>query len=144
MARNLLDLANSLERKAGRIEKAASTLAKNVAQSIVGNLANVTPVDTSKALSNWQVGLIDAPDSSIEPFFPGQKGSSKRSSANATIKAAKRILGGKKPGEVIYISNVLPYIARLNDGYSNQTPAGFVERAVLIGRKEVKKSKLKV
>ncbi len=64
-------------------------------------------------------------------------------SAAETINQARAVLATKKPGQKIYITNNLPYIRRLNDGYSKQAPAGFVERAVLIGRKMRKNFKIK-
>ena len=143
MAKGLLDLATSLEKKAKAIDEAASKLAVDTALTIVGDLAFKTPVDTSQALSNWQVSLGSPVDSKIPPYYPGEGGSTRNSSAQSTIDAAKNALKQKRPGVTIYISNVLPYIRRLNDGYSKQAPAGFVERAVLIGRKTIKKAKLR-
>jgi hypothetical protein len=143
MAKGLLDLATSLEKKAKAIDEAASKLAVDTALTIVGDLAYKTPVDTSQALSNWQVSLGSPVDSKIPPYYPGEGGSTRNSSAQSTIDAAKNALKQKRPGVTIYISNVLPYIRRLNDGYSKQAPAGFVERAVLIGRKMRKNFKIK-
>lgn len=143
MAKSLLDLANSLERKAALLDKAASDAAVEVALTIVGDLAYKTPVDTSQALSNWQVGLGAAVSGKIGPHYPGQKGTTQRASAQETISAAKAVLANKKPGQEIHITNNLPYIRRLNNGYSGQQPAGFVERAALIGRKIVEKFKIK-
>jgi len=143
MAKGLLDLATSLEKKAKAIDEAASKLAVDTALTIVGDLAFKTPVDTSQALSNWQVSLGSPVDSKIPPYYPGEGGSTRNSSAQSTIDAAKNALKQKRPGVTIYISNVLPYIRRLNDGYSKQAPAGFVERAVLIGRKMRKNFKIK-
>jgi hypothetical protein len=143
MAKGLLDLAASMERKAKAIDAAASQLAVETAQTIVGDLAFKTPVDTSQALSNWIVTL-DAPSTGkIKPHFPGEGGSSQKSSAGETINQARAVLAKKKPGQKIYITNNLPYIRRLNDGYSKQAPAGFVERSVLIGRKMRKNFKIK-
>ena len=143
MAKGLLDLVTSLEKKAKAIDEAASKLAVDTALTIVGDLAYKTPVDTSQALSNWQVSLGSPVDSKIPPYYPGEGGSTRNSSAQSTIDAAKNALKQKRPGVTIYISNVLPYIRRLNDGYSKQAPAGFVERAVLIGRKMRKNFKIK-
>ncbi len=143
MAKSLLHLANSLERKATAIEEAASQTAVDTALTIVGDLAYKTPVDTSQALSNWQVTLDAPANGKIGPHFPGVQGSSQRSSAAETISRAKAVLANKKPGQVIFITNNLPYIKRLNDGYSAQAPAGFVERAALLGRKMVAKFKIK-
>lgn len=142
MARTLLDLAISLERRVDKLDKQASDAAVQVTLTILGDLVYVTPVDTSQALSNWQVELNDPASDKIPPYYPGEQGSTQRASAQATIQAARAVLRGKKPGDKIYLSNVLPYIRRLNDGYSAQAPAGFVERAALLGRKHAKKVKI--
>jgi hypothetical protein len=93
-----------------------------------------TPVDTSQALSNWQVGLNSPVDDRIPPLVPGQKGSTQAASSTAALAIAEQTLLLKKAGETIYISNALPYIRRLNDeGYSPQSDH-FVERAVLAGK----------
>lgn len=143
MAKGLLDLATSLEKKAKAIDEAASKLAVDTALTIVGDLAFKTPVDTSQALSNWIVTLETPSSDKIKPHFPGEGGSTQRASAAETINQARAILAKKKPGQKIYITNNLPYIRRLNDGYSKQATAGFVERSVLIGRKMRKNFKIK-
>jgi len=143
VAKSLLDLAESLERKAKAVDAAASELAVKTAETIVADLAFATPVDTSQALSNWIVTL-DAPSSDkVLPHYPGEGGSTRNASAQETINRAREVLRGKKPGQRIYITNSLPYIRRLNEGYSGQAPAGFVERSVLIGRKMKAKFQLK-
>jgi len=143
MAKSLLDLADRLEKKAKAIDEAASQNAVDTALAIVGDLAYKTPVDTSQALSNWIVTLESPSGQQIKPHFPGSQGSTQRASAAETLNLAKLVLRNKKPGQAIFITNNLPYIRRLNDGHSTQTPAGFVERAVLIGRKMRKKFKIK-
>lgn len=142
MANDLLSLAVSLEGKAKAIDEAASKTAVDTAMAIVGDLAYKTPVDTSQALSNWRVTLDSPATGTIAPHYPGIQGSSQRASAAETINAAKSVLANKKPGQAIFITNNLPYIKRLNDGYSAQAPAGFVELAVLIGRKMLAKFKI--
>ena len=72
---SLLDLANRLEKKAAAYEKKASKKAVDAALAIVGDLLFETPVDTSRALSNWQVSL-DAPiNYSIQAYYMGDQGS---------------------------------------------------------------------
>lgn len=139
----LRNLAANLRKRVGEIDKQANQLAIRTAETIVGDLVQVTPVDTSQALSNWQVGVGAKPDDSIGPYFPGEGGSTQSASASAALDAARQVLRTKKPGQTIYISNVLRYIGRLNEGSSSQAPAGFVERAVLLGRKYVQRSKLR-
>lgn len=142
MPRNLLDLAKRLDGVTKNIEKAASDQAVRVAQTIVGDLAYSTPVDTSKALSNWVVSLETPFLGILPPHYYGESGTSQRASAAETINKARTILKGKRPGQTIFISNNLPYIRRLNDGYSRQAPAGFVERAALIGRRLLRNFKV--
>lgn len=142
MAKTLMDLAKRMYAIAAEIPAANSKLAVKVALTVVGDLSYKTPVDTSKALSNWVVTLGGPNVGIIPPNFPGIKGSSQGASAAEALAKAKAILANKKPGQSIFITNNLPYIRRLNDGYSRQAPAGFVERAVLIGRKQVEKAKV--
>lgn len=135
MARTLANLASSLRKRIPAIEAAGNRAKIRVAETILGDLVFVTPVDTSRALSNWQVTL-DAPvPSSINPYFPGSSGSTRIASANEALSVGRRILATAKPGQHVFLGNVVPYIRRLNDGYSKQAPAGFVERAVLVGRR---------
>lgn len=135
MAGTLLDLANRLDKKAEVISVAASDHAVKVALTVVGDLAYHTPVDSSQALSNWDVTLDSPATAKHGPHFPGKQGSTQKASAQETIDRAKRILATKQPGQRIFITNNQPYINRLNNGYSAQVPAGFVERAVLLARK---------
>ena len=143
MAGNLLDLAKSMERKRKAVEKAGSELAVDCALTAVGHLAYHTPVDTSQALSSW-VTTLDAPSSAkLTPHFAGKFGSTLRASAAETLRRAKEVLKNKKPGQVIYITNNQPYIRKLNDGTHSKQPGGFVEAALLLMRRTVKKFKFK-
>lgn len=135
MSGTLLDLAKRMEAKAALVDKAASNLSVKIAQAIVLDLAHNTPVDTSQALSNWIVTLDVSANEKIEPHFRGEQGSTYSQSTAETYSRALKVLEVKKPGQRIFITNNLPYIRRLNEGYSKQQPAGFVERAVLIGSK---------
>lgn len=140
----LLKLAKDMNGKAGKIEKAASDLAAFVALEVTAELADVTPVDTSNAISNWQIGLGAPVVDEIEPHYPGQKGSTEAMSEDATVIAAKVKLKNKKPGQIIYLSNNAPYIVDLDGGSSMQEPRGFVKRAVDNGRELVRRAKLEL
>lgn len=143
MARTLLDLADDVDKLATKIGKAASDHAVATALTIVGDLVYHTPVDTSQALSNWDVTVGAPADDPHGPYFAGKYGSTMQQSAAEALAVAKRTLKDKKPGQPIFIANNLPYIVPLNQGSSAQVPAGFVERAVLLGRKMKDKFKLR-
>lgn len=134
MARGLLDLANDMYRLADRVDDVASEAAVEVTRAIIKYLAYHTPVDTSQALSNWQVSFNAPIQREITPHYSGVAGSTQGASAEETIRLANEILRNKVPGATIYIVNRLPYIQRLEDGYSLQAPAGFMAGAMLMGR----------
>lgn len=134
MARDLLDLANDMDKLAESVPQAVADVGNQVALVIISDLARTTPVDTSKALSNWQLNVGTAPTAEIAAHTPGIKGSSRNASAQETIARATQELQGRQAGQAIYIANRLPYIKRLNEGYSGQQPAGFVERSILVAR----------
>jgi hypothetical protein len=140
---DLLDLARALEKKKKLIDESASALAVDTAEKIVKDLVLNTPVDTSNALSNWIVTLGSKATGVIPPHYLGSRGSTQKTSASEAINNARKQLKSKKVGQSIFITNNVDYIGRLNDGYSRQAPAGFVERAVLIGRKNIKNFKIK-
>ncbi len=132
---DLLQLADRMDKFAASIPEAASNAAVEVALAIVKDLAVKTPVDTSQAISNWIVTLGNPSSNKIPPHFPGEQGSTFFESSEETIAEAYNVLDEKQPGQDIYITNNQDYIIKLNEGSSRQQPAGFVERAVLIGRK---------
>lgn len=141
MARNLLDLAKSLEKRAALIPEFGSQFAKHVAETIVTELARVTPVDTSQAISNWTVTLDSPASEFVGPHYPGHHGSTYTASSEETILLGKIALLKKKPGQSIFITNNADYIRDLNDGSSPQQEAGFVERAVFVGKRSIAKGK---
>lgn len=135
----LKGLATRLNDKADKLDEDASKLAVKVAETVVASLAYDTPVDVSTALSNWQVSVGTPVVADRAAFYPGEKGSTYKQSASAAIDAARVRLAAKKPGETIYISNLLPYIRKLNGGSSKQHPGNFVEAAVIRGRDYLRK-----
>jgi hypothetical protein len=140
----LRDVARQITLIENAVPRAGNELKQAVAITIVTELAYKTPVDTSQALSNWQASIGVENKTQIKPHFPGEKGSTQRSSAEQTIALAREIIMQSKPGQVIYLTNWLPYIRRLNDGYSGQQPAGFIERAVQKGGRSAKTVKLTI
>lgn len=138
MANDLLQFAKNMTARAAAYKVAASKLSIAAATAALTDLTIKTPVDTSQALSNWQVTLVDQASGNIEAYSPGIGGSTQAASAAEALSVGKLVLVKKKPGQTIWITNNLPYIKRLNEGYSKQAPAGFVERSVLIGRNVIR------
>lgn len=89
-----------------------------------------TPVKTGRARSNWRA-------SSERPLYRTVD----ETSAQAALDQAKTVIQADRSG-TLYITNNLPYIGRLNDGWSAQAPAGFVERAIQAGLTEASRIRL--
>ncbi len=80
-----------------------------------------TPVDKGRARGNWQVAIGSVPDGTLDIDDP---------SGQATISKVTAEAAGLKAGDTIVLVNNLPYIQRLEDGYSSQAPAGMVMLSV--------------
>lgn len=77
-----------------------------------------TPVKDGRARWGWNCS-IGSPDLTVPP--PGKYGlDSTRAERVFTVQAVSN-------ADSIYISNAVPYIGKLNDGWSSQAPARFVE-----------------
>lgn len=111
---------------AANLEGNAEELIQKVALAVDTNVVIATPVDTGRARGNWQASIGSPKRSKLGPR-----------SASATIAEAQAVIAGYKDGDTIYLSNNLPYIRRLNDGWSAQAPKSFVQIAILNGLKAV-------
>jgi hypothetical protein len=129
----LAELATKMRGKAARVKDYGNAAKQHVAATAVRHLVNITPVDTSQALSNWQVGLGFPAVFPVSAYFEGKGGSTKRQSAGAAYDEALAVINLSKPGQPIYLSNVLPYIQALDGGSSTQHPGGFVRASTIVG-----------
>lgn len=136
---DLKTLGKNARRRATRVETQSNIIAKKVALAIDAELVITTPVDTGRARSNWTLTLDmpPPPDETYEAYSPGKEGSTGAANAQASMEQARTALTDRRPGQEIHISNNLPYIGRLNEGWSAQAPAGFIERAFAAGRAAV-------
>jgi hypothetical protein len=76
-----------------------------------------TPVDTGHARANWVPSVGDPFSSVVE-------------ADTAYASGAADVLSYQLGDGAAWVSNNVPYILALNDGWSKQQPAGFVERAI--------------
>lgn len=112
---------------APEIERDFGDVVRGTAIAIDSGLINETPVDTGRARGNWIVSLNRAnPNRDINPI--GQSGAP-QGSAQAILQGTQTISAAPAFGK-IFIQNNLPYINRLNDGWSDQAPRKFVETVI--------------
>lgn len=107
-------------------ERAVTRLALN----ITANLVEDTPRDTGWAAANW-VPAIGVSRDTTEGTEPTPQEVAARASEQAAATTA--LFSYRLPRGAIFINNNVPYIPRLNDGYSRQAPAGYVQNAIRRG-----------
>jgi len=127
------EVRNGLRSALEGATREANERTKKAVRAGVKYLIEATPVDTTRAESNWQVGLGSPRQTEIEP-----RGETRSTSGAATYAEADRVIRNKKAGQTVYLTNPTKYIGRLNAGSSTQAPAGFIEAAGLIMREVLK------
>jgi hypothetical protein len=120
-----MSFAQSLSVKA-ELEKQVNKVARLATFFIDQNLVLQTPVDKGQAKGSWQV-------SASTPITSDNDVDDK--SGSLSISKAKAFLDSN--AQLVYptffIRSNKPYMERLNDGYSEQAPAGFTEAAIIRG-----------
>lgn len=133
---SLRNFGKRMKQLGANVEKNADELVRKVALAVDSTVVMATPVDEGRARSNWQVNL-DAPATGvIDAYSPGKEGDTGGENAREAIEQGKEQIAqykGGTPQAAIHITNNLPYIKRLNDGWSAQAPQGFVEKAIITG-----------
>lgn len=125
-------LGKTVESNSDQVVKRASLAVMNVVTD--------TPVDTGLAKSNWVTTLNSPYTGTRKPYFPGKSGSTAKLNTDAAMAQATYTLSFYTYPSQVWVSNNLPYISRLNNGYSNQAPAGFVQTALISAESVVRSS----
>lgn len=108
-----LDIKNFVE----KAKKNPETVARQVSFKLFSAVIKASPVDTGRFRMNWQAAGAVAPAGIIDGVD--------KSGANAINRASSYVLGAPEWGEFT-LANNLPYAERLEYGWSNQAPQGFV------------------
>lgn len=111
-------------------------LALDIHSELVDNPPQGTPVDTGWASVNWWPSVGTPATANTGRPDEGSVGS--RSSQQAA--GVTQVLSYTLSTAPIYITNNVPYINRLNNGWSQQSPSGFVDRAVQVAVSRFKAS----
>lgn len=130
-AREMRGLGKAIE---GNTEKAV----RQTALTILSRVTLATPVDTGRARANW----ISAVGSPATRVIPWPENGAAGQAAQSSIAAGTPIILGAPISQPIHITNNLPYIGRLNDGWSRQSPKAFVELSIRAAVNALKKAKI--
>lgn len=99
------------------VEGTIHVITQKIALYALSGVVLKTPVDEGRARANWGVELGS---------WTAQVNDNFDKNGTATINAGQSIIQNSKAYEVVYLSNSLPYINRLENGWSLQAPAGMV------------------
>lgn len=111
-----------LKRFATKAKKKPVEAQRKIFIELSSRIIQRTPVDTGRARANWNAAIGGA-DTSITDATD-QSGS--KAISDATVTA---VSNGK--GQTLYLTNSLPYIQRLEDGWSQQAAQGMVKLSAL-------------
>lgn len=133
----MAQFSQNIRKRGSQIENAGAVLVRRVAKSTLKLLVYKTPVDKGVARSNWRVSIGSRTYAKIPAHSPGRHlGLSERANANGAISAGFAEIEKLRPGRgnplgsALYITNNSPYIERLNEGYSPQAAAGYINDCV--------------
>ena len=148
----LLQFSRNIRKHGSRIENNSAALVKRVAKTALKSLVNGTPVDKGVARSNWRVSLGNPTSAVIPAYSPGRKlGIGERTNARAAIaegfaKINQLRVGAKfgtgQAGQAVFITNSIPYLDRLRDGYSSQQPNDWVQVALMEAQAQIANTRL--
>ena len=108
----------SVDKFARSIKADVVTLTKLLSLKIFAGVVRKTPVDQGVARAGWVIGVG-------APAAPAGTGGG---SLDSVLSRSTRIanISSKAGYPVVYISNYVPYIFRLEEGSSSQSPNGMV------------------
>lgn len=118
---NLAAFRRGLAEDKGAVRELARDVSRKVGLDVLTALVFASPVDTGRFRGNWQMDIGRDPQGELERTDRA---------GGATVSANLAALSNPDPFAPVYVVNNLPYGPRLNDGWSRQAPAGFVEAAV--------------
>ena len=129
----LQQFANRIDDIGKDIENRANRYSKDIAFGVVDQVIADSPVDTTRFVSNWRVGIGNPPQRFTGPHFPGRQGETAPASRLRAKELAATKISSASPGQDLWVSNTAPYGPRLAEGYSPQAAAGWVQRALRRG-----------
>lgn len=111
----------------GGLEQFSERQIIQLSLEVTANLIETTPVDLGWARANWVPSITQAYEANVgQPNDPSDVSAARRRQAEGRA----GLLGYKLTRGPIFVTNNVPYIQKLNEGSSQQAPAGFVQAAI--------------
>ena len=137
-----------------RVNPKIDALMRGLLLDLTERVVDGTPVDTGRARANWNVS-INRPDTktfSVKDTRTQEQKEAKQLVPKYVAKARRNEQRNSSRAErwnahkggPAYLANGLPYISRLEQGYSTQRPQGWVRIAINDLRPQVRKTAAKI
>lgn len=132
--------AAALGRFGATVKTTHAAKVKAVATAVHRAVVEATPIDTSRAMTNW-VPSLNAPAPGETAFAEGSAGSTRDIAAQIADQNLDQTLAGYRFGDAVHLTNNTPYILDLHEGSSPQAAPGvMVEMALQAGEAEARRS----
>ena len=113
----------AVSRFASQTKEKEKLVIRKIAIGVYKGLILNTPVDEGTARGNWQASITTPKEGVLD-----RKDKSGSQAIAAMVQSVSHwVPVDERPA---YLTNNLPYIQRLNEGWSKQAPAHFVEQVV--------------
>ena len=126
-----MGFAESLNKLCQRAGGKAELVVRRAALELQSGMIEKSPVDTGRFKGNFQCGVGAMNTSTSDAADKSGQGA---------VGRTETVLEGWKPGQTIWLTNSLPYARRLENGWSQQAPAGMVRLTVQAYSGAVKKA----
>jgi hypothetical protein len=113
-----MSFGDDIKNFASKAERAATYVLRGTSLDIASAVIMRTPVDTGRLRANWQVQINSVPSGEITETD---------ASGGKTQRKAKSEIDKAKVADSIFLVNNLPYAEVIENGSSDQAPAGMVE-----------------
>lgn len=125
------EMPSVVEGWAKGVQEGTDMAVRLIVEAGIDTIADQTPVDTTRAVSNWQVTVGAPAGGEVAPHVPGSVGGSGAATARAITKSRGRAaVAGLKGGKPAFISNNVPYIGVLEYGDAKHRPMGMVSKGL--------------
>lgn len=112
-----MSFRQDMRRFEAKVAGQSEQVIRNSAAALFARIVTSTPFDEGAARGNWQVGIGSAPSGVTDDKDPG---------GEATISAGQLKTASFTLADKLFYANNLPYIRRLEKGWSGQAPSGMV------------------
>ena len=116
-----MSFASDIAKFANKTGQSMQQVKRVVFFQLAESIVQLTPVDTGRAKGNWQPSLGSFKGGTLETLDKGGSG---------VLSQVQSVAAASKGDDTLCLVNNLPYIKRLEDGYSGQSPSGMVTLTV--------------